>query len=538
MKKSIITVALLVWGACALAQNLNPTVEVTNTYIREASGIEKPVLLLQMPDSVQRFNLDFDYAVRNTPYQGAYEFKPYLVQLRPMPRPSDEGTFYLNAGMGYRAHPELTLIWTPVKTEKFRLNLFADHYSYLGQYRKLRANTDAHLVEDTGERYNGKAMHTDAGANAVLGWSGGVLTADLRYRNIFGEDQGGICTNNLFQGQARLKSSPDAKFSYEVGTRVSALEMGDLGEFHTVSDASVNFRVGGIHHFGLTAGMESVGRDGDNAFDVALTPRYVLTAGRFLLNLGVKFSYIFASEHSTYKTKSDFVFPAVNVSFEAIPRALVLQAWATGGDNLNVYSRMVDANPFLYNFHAPGTGYDNSTERVNVGLGARGSIAGRFSYDVKAGYAYWKNALVWGYVADAYPAAFAYADPYHLFYVDVKAAWKNEFLEVDGNLTYKYTTLSMDTFFAPPALSGKLKAVYNWGNRIRAGVTLSGKTARESQTVVCPAFLDLGVLADFQMTRKLGLWVKSGNLLNQEVSDIPFHSEAGPWFTLGLRLHF
>lgn len=537
MKKSIITVALLVWGACAFAQNLNPTVEVTNTYIREASGIEKPVLLLQMPDSVQHFNLDFDYSVRNTPYQGAYEFKPYLVQLRPMPRPSEEGTFYLSAGLGYRAHPELTLVWTPVKTQKFRLNVFADHYSYWGKYRNLRANTETHLVEDTGDRYSGKSMHTDAGANAVFGWTGGQLTADLRYRNILGEDMGGFHSNNLFQGQARLKSTPGDLFSYEVGTHISSLGMDDFSEFHTVTDASVDFRVG-MHHFGLAAGMESVGRDGDNAFDVALTPRYILTAGRFLLNLGVKFSYIFASEHSTYKTKSDFVFPAVNVSFEAIPKALVLQAWATGGDNLNVYSRMVDANPFLYGFHAPGTGYDNSTERVNVGLGARGSIAGRFTYNLKAGYAYWKNALVWGYVADSYPAAFAYADPYHLFYVDLKASWKNEFLEVDGSLTYKYTTLNMDTYFAPPALSGKLKAVYNWGDRIRAGVTLSGMTAREAKKVSCPAFLDLGVLADFQVTRKFGLWVKSGNLLNQDVSYIPFHTEAGPWFTLGLRLHF
>ena len=70
-------------GAMAYAQNLNPTVEVTNAYAREASGIEKPSQLRDVPDSVLRFNLDFDYAVNETPYRGAYEFKPYLVQLRP-----------------------------------------------------------------------------------------------------------------------------------------------------------------------------------------------------------------------------------------------------------------------------------------------------------------------------------------------------------------------------------------------------------------------------------------------------------------------
>ena len=73
-------------GAMAYAQNLNPTVEVTNAYAREASGIEKPSQLRDVPDSVLRFNLDFDYAVNETPYRGAYEFKPYLVQLRPQAR--------------------------------------------------------------------------------------------------------------------------------------------------------------------------------------------------------------------------------------------------------------------------------------------------------------------------------------------------------------------------------------------------------------------------------------------------------------------
>ena len=43
MKKTLILSALLV-SAAATAQNLNPVVEVTNIYAREATGIEKPVL--------------------------------------------------------------------------------------------------------------------------------------------------------------------------------------------------------------------------------------------------------------------------------------------------------------------------------------------------------------------------------------------------------------------------------------------------------------------------------------------------------------
>ena len=104
MKKTAYTLALLALSLGAAAQNLNPTVEVTNTYKREASGIEKPDQLLPLPDSVSRFNYDFDYTVRSTPYRGSYEFKPYNVQLRPNARPETQSTLFAKIGAGYGFH--------------------------------------------------------------------------------------------------------------------------------------------------------------------------------------------------------------------------------------------------------------------------------------------------------------------------------------------------------------------------------------------------------------------------------------------------
>ena len=72
MRNTIFSAIVLLAGASAWAQNLNPTVEVTNVYAREATGIEKPSQLLEMPDSVLRFNLDMDYSVNATPYRGSY----------------------------------------------------------------------------------------------------------------------------------------------------------------------------------------------------------------------------------------------------------------------------------------------------------------------------------------------------------------------------------------------------------------------------------------------------------------------------------
>ncbi|MBO4585774.1 MAG: hypothetical protein J5675_04145, partial [Bacteroidales bacterium] len=138
MKKAIYTMALLALSLGAAAQNLNPTVEVTNTYKREASGIEKPNQLLPLPDSVTRFNYDFDYTVRNTPYRGSYEFKPYNVQLKPNARPVTESQLFAKLGAGYGFHPVAELVWTPVSSSNMHINLYGNYNAYLGKYRDIQ----------------------------------------------------------------------------------------------------------------------------------------------------------------------------------------------------------------------------------------------------------------------------------------------------------------------------------------------------------------------------------------------------------------
>ena len=80
--------ALLALFAAALpgfSQNLDPTVNVSRDFELRALEAEKPSLGMEVPDSVTRFNLDFDYSVLSKPYKGAYEFTPYVLEMRPEP---------------------------------------------------------------------------------------------------------------------------------------------------------------------------------------------------------------------------------------------------------------------------------------------------------------------------------------------------------------------------------------------------------------------------------------------------------------------
>jgi len=481
-----------------------------------------------------------DYSVRSTPYKGAYEFKPYLVELRPTPRPSDEGRFYLRAGAGYGLHPEFTLVWMPVRTDRFRLHLFADQQGYFGQYKGV-ALQDGWFGPD-GSRYNGFAARTLAGVAGQFGWNGGALEARLNYRNVMGSDTRiQQAMYHALDFHAHLKSHPDAALLYELETADTGFWSPFVNEFHSLTRGAIGTHFG-MHYLTLGASVELISQQDGFVGNLAFSPRYLLTPGDFRLDLGAKVSFLFRSDEAFYPYKFVFpLFPDVRVTYYLLPDVVALQASASGGHIMNVYSSLVDENAFLGGWTGitDGTafGLQPTVERWNLMLGARGNVAERFYYNLKLGYAFRNNGLLWGFDAAGQPTI-GYADKYHLFYTDLSLGWKADYLNVDGRFLLQKTSLNEERLFAPALIEASLSAIYNWGDRIRAGVTAEGQTERAAQLGALPGYVDLGLLGDLQMTRKLGFWLRIGNLLNQPVQRVPFHAENGIYFTVGARLNF
>ena len=65
-------VAFATFAGYASAQNLDPVVEVNRAYEGKLMEVHKPVLDMAVPDSIMRFDLDFDYSVFESPYKGSY----------------------------------------------------------------------------------------------------------------------------------------------------------------------------------------------------------------------------------------------------------------------------------------------------------------------------------------------------------------------------------------------------------------------------------------------------------------------------------
>ncbi|MCQ2141910.1 MAG: hypothetical protein MJY83_06140, partial [Bacteroidales bacterium] len=136
--KKIYTLAALLVATIAGAQNINPTVQVTNTYEGKLMDIQKITPKMAVPDSVLKFDWNFDYSVFENPYKGAYEFSPYLMSFRPEERISGGNSLYLRAGMGYSMHPELTAVWSP-RFRKFpvRMTVYDDFSGFAGKHHVL-----------------------------------------------------------------------------------------------------------------------------------------------------------------------------------------------------------------------------------------------------------------------------------------------------------------------------------------------------------------------------------------------------------------
>ncbi|MBR5403611.1 MAG: hypothetical protein IK113_05250 [Bacteroidales bacterium] len=535
MRKLIISAfMLLILGAGLRAQNLDPTVVVTNTYAQQAGVVEKPSQLMEMPDSVLRFNLDFDYSALSVPYRGAYEFKPYLVELRPTKRPSGESLLYLSGGAGYTVHPELDVIWNPVQKDFFKLNVYGSHRSYFGQYRNIGLQGDWLLWD--GSRRDGFNMRTVAGINALYTWTGGRLEGDIRYRNIFASRQADQKdAYNAVDFGLRLESDPDASLYYIVRNRSTVMQAPQGKEAHVKTEAGIGTRFG-EHYLRLGILADIISTDASGGGNLAITPRYIFENGDFTFDLGAKVSFIFRSDPAFYPMAFhpwNFpLFPDVHISYCLIPDSIALYASVTGSHILNTYESLADENPFLAAFAGQ---MDASAEPLNAAIGFRGNISERFHYDLSAGYAFRANALLWGFT-DAQLPAFGYVDKYHMLYAKLESGWKGDRIDAHANITFRKTWLKEDRLFAPAMFEGNAKVVYNWGRRIHAGVTFDGQTERTAFLGSLPGYADLGLLGDIQMTTKLGLWLKVGNLLDQTVQRVPFYAEKGIYFTVGARL--
>ena len=587
MKRMLLVSAALVMSAAAsFGQNFNPTVEVTNTYQGNPSEVHKPQLEMNVPDSLLRFDLDFDYEVFSKPYQGAYSFKPYMLDMRPEKDAWRGRKLYLKAGAGYSLHPQLDFVFSPEQAGPFQMSVYATHRSYFGRYHEVAPtlkDDGIYRLRKTGHGFSGHDAFTTAGFDGLYSWDRTILSFGLGYYGVAAKDTVMSRSYNAFDFNARVRSNnPDeTSFFYDIAMngRVANDNL-DFKAFAFPGNVQVErqneslFRLDGLvgpvfdSRRSLLVRFEGESASYGKFYDgnlgrIAVTPSYRLKSGRWDLNLGVKLEMAFSGEasdtlffHKMNGGRGQIVYPDVHVGFLAGEK-VSLYADATGGSRLNTYTSMISRNHHLNpSFMVSGDAdvmsplTDNTVEKVNARIGVRGCVSS-LQFDVNGGVGIYGNYLMESglFVESGLVPTLAYSDA-NVVYVNALAGWKGDRFSVDADLRYRsltYQDKNADNLgFGLPAYSGYLRLSYDITSRLYAGITVDAASWREGKCafalsddvvkVRVPGYVDLGLNCGYRFNRKLGFWLESGNLLCQPVQRNPFYAEKGLWATVGVTL--
>lgn len=559
MKKiySFLSVLALI-AAChaASAQELDPTVVVDRAYEGKLIETHKPLLEMSVPDTLMRFDLDFDYSVFERPYKGSYEFNPYLLSMKPSVAAGREGKLYLRAGAGYQLRPEMDLVWSPdFENEAIRLDVYAGHRSYFGKIDVLDgADMSFRNLSGIG------LMKSDAGACFSYDWGKSVMEMKAGYYG----------SHRLESGEAdRNYNALDAAFS--IGSRDRHASEG----FVYGVDASYRYASDrGLAENGLDVGVMTAmsskksGRrmllDVDFEYDgysgvrngsasvVSVTPHYVWNKGRLHVDLGLKVSKVICDTVSrlfVFNAKEQIIYPDVTVRFPIVRDAVMLYASAGGGNKVSSYSDLVERGFFLDVIEGGsdalglyyGTDMGICVDRVSLTAGLEGRAGSSFSWNLCAGYADHASALLDSANPHAGVIGVDYA-PYKSWNVTFEGLWKTDRFMADAAVTYMdawgEAFVSLTDNFKPAVFTGGVSFQYNYNRRVFAGIDCSFSSERvcRGRTFVIPGYADLGLSAEYVTSGAMSFWVRGGNLLGMPVFSRSIFALKGPYFTLGFSL--
>ena len=539
MRKISTALALLALCAPLGAQNINQTVEVTNDYRTRFADFQKQGPTMTVPDSLFRFDYDFDYSVFETPYRGSYEFSPYRIEVTPEARQRDGSRLYLRAGAGFTFHPQLEFAAQVLDEDDFKIGFVADMHGFAGNYllsSRGGVKAPGHDLS-AGFSLNGQYLRPKARLSYQFGYEGifaGEDIAEPAY--IAGFNSG------LVLGRIQSREAETGPFFYDVELRYrysgdsfpKGWEPRHVGASNVRAFASFGpvlqekYRI----LFDVLADVDIYRKDGVafggpmEAGLLTVKPHLDFRFGSIDFDAGVRVGASFQGEDQRFVLAPDVTARMALTAVDA-----ELYAGVSGGPVMQGHYDLKRLNHF-----APLTEGNTaviSRERFRIRAGVNGHLDARLQYEFEGGYV----------DASAMPIAsllsVTTAD-LTAFYVQGRGVWTSPRLEVDGGFRDASMRLAAAApGFSPPALTFDLRGVYNWEQRIRAGLFLQTASLRKSLGGVyedIPGYANLGLTGEWRIDTRWTAWAEAGNLLGMAIERMPGYIEKSPYLTLGFSL--
>ena len=542
MKKTFAIFSVLAVCAGLSAQNINQSVQVTNDYESKFSDIQKKGVELSIPDSLYRFDYDFNYSVFENPYRGSYDFSPYRVSVVPYSSGYDGSKFYLRAGAGYSFHPLLTAVYNAVDKDDFTLSLYSDGGGYGGKYWNGVA-----AYGGTQQRYDGYSYNESIGVSGHKMWDAATLAFNVGYDGIYAAKYKALSSGNAYEGSgyhsgalhADLRSDAskatyffyDVALDYRFGADALTQDRGTLGEHNFGVSGSVGpvikskFRM--LIDFAFNMEHASISGSSSTMTLADIKPHFKFNAGPVVLDAGARLDYLSDGDGTNFT-----VTPVVRADLQLFDGKVDVFAGLDGGQKLLGFHDLKSMNSF---YGITSVSPHSMNEQIDIFLGVGGNAGSRLQYELRGGY----NSIIGAPLTSVDGFDFV---TLRNIYADLALTWNSERLLVDGNVHFGKASLSgTQQGYLPSMFNGNLRAVYNWSKRIFAGLWVEGATARkysDSSLTKIPGYVNLGIEGEYRMSSKLGFWLQGGNLIGMAIEKIPGVVEKGPYVTAGITLKF
>lgn len=539
----------------AYAQNshLNPTVQVTNTYEGKLKEVDKAVEKVFIPDSLYKFDLNFDYVGFENPYKGNDEFNPYLTDLEMAQRTFDGKRLYLKAGAGYTCAPVLDFAYTLKDKGVFKFGTHASGNGYVGNHR-LIVGDNGLLLPQEGQKWFGYNALAKAGLDGRADWNDASMQMMLDYEGAFGSSApSGFDARRAYNGlkaqmgfdthhdvESGWRFSADLSYAFGKEKSVVGLEKESLYEHNAMLRFMGTYRL----RSGSAIEVEAIGKmtynfplqklDDYVSYDVILNPRYVFGDER--LHLGVGLGVLVDGGKNINKFKLPVGFwPTLSLQWSAIRNKMDLYADAKLDGSF--YGAREDA--LENNFYVLDTQYSN-VRKYDVSAGMKGNLWESLDYDLGFGYNKTDNNPLFcvksGNTQYSTALSIIHQNTQNMF---AKAALKGRFasfhFELEG--MYRYFFKQAEMLSLPSAITASANLGYRFRNRIGIAAGVEYRSGYKAGDYRTPFIVDLNAVVDYRLTNSLTLFLQGGNLLNRSLQYIPLYARKGVCVTAGVVLN-
>lgn len=568
-----ITIGCLFYGSSSFAQQkIDPTIEVKRDFDGKMLEINKSKLDTRVNDTLNNFNLNFNYSIFEKPYRDMYEFSPLPSARIHNPVTAKYPVFYANIGIGFPINPYADIYYQPrLKKSNNTLAIQGTYHSFLDDLSLVKMNKKTYKTEKSDSKI--AADNSVAGLQADYGhsWNSGEFSIGAGYSSnhytYYGFNEQALQDLNFNLTDSKIMRDNFSHTYNQVDLRfkVKSADSKEKGarfnykfyaSYQNTSDKVANstgftenlLKAGGElgPAFGkynkFLIGVNSQTAMYSNLFNyhygvIEFIPQYKFEKGRLLLNIGAKISGSYSNLEDANHYHNIFS-PHVKVSYEIFKNNLWVYGIADGGNDINSYSSLLAKNKWI----VPMNNIQASAVPVIIRAGLKGKAFDKLSYEIYGEYIVHKGLLqfVNSSTGESFTTIYSNHDE---FAFGGEVNWKSK--DFIGGVKAKYRSFSNGTPYGYAPFEGSFFGEYNWRERIYFGIDMCFRNATPfymgNYTTSTPhvnGFLNLGATIKYVINNHFAIYLQGGNLLNEQVQYQPYYLEKGINFSVGLTVKF